>query len=45
MKTLEFETSKGKFKIIDMPDEIRINGWNGSIVIDKESQISINLSF
>ena len=40
MKTLEFETSKGKFKIIDMPDEIRVNGWNGSIVIDKENQIS-----
>lgn len=39
MKVLEFETSKGKFKLIDMPETIRINGWNGSIVIDELNQI------
>lgn len=39
MKVLEFETSKGKFKLIDMPETIRINGWNGAIVIDDENQI------
>lgn len=40
MKIIEFETSKGKFKLIDMPETIRINGWNGSVMIDELNQIS-----
>lgn len=40
MKVLEFETSKGIFKLIDMPETIRVNGWNGNIMIDELNQIS-----
>lgn len=40
MKVLEFETIKGRFKLIDMPEKVSVNGWNGSIMIDEVNQIS-----
>lgn len=39
MKVLEFETSKCRFKLIDMPEKVSINGWSGAIVIDELNQI------